>query len=1031
MRHITIKSVAFVLLGILTTEMASAQLVRHDRLLSFEDSDIPAYISSENSRLSLSTDHYKDGIQSLKWSFAPNATLSIKKDLCFEPKDPTGTDTYLSGFVVWIHNMKATEKPLTFRFMKNGKECTSFNMGLDFTGWRTAWVCYERDMQGTPETGMDEIIITAPDTEGEICIDHLLAAAKMDHRHQTADEQVPFVNAGTTSHWLVVYPNSKLQPDIAPEPTVSPEHKSEIALLESRFRDLIYQPGKLTGETMRDIRRRYAEYGIKYNDKGEVSGRPLFFNRSAEAYERIIPDYNKNLFDLNGMELRDYFNLMNKIATAYNDVSEGADREELKQMFLAMYDHVTDQGVAYGSCLGNFTHYGYSFRGYYTAYFLMKDVLKEAGKLGEAEKGMRWYSIANEVFVKPSEPGMDMDAFNTVTTGRIASILMMEDSPEKVQYLKSFSRWIDNGCQPSNGLDGSFKSDGSAIHHRNNYPAYAIGGLNGATKMIYLLSNTSFAVSELAHTTVKNVLLAMRFYCNKADFPWAMSGRHPDGKGALVPMHYATMALAGTPDGAHPVDLEMGNAYLRLVTDDKTHRDDNPEYIPYVSGSQEQAMIEKLMAQNCTAESEPQGNWNLGYGCVNVQRRSNWSAIARGHSRYLWAAEHYRGENIFGRYLAHGSLQIMTAPDSLTDVSARTSGWQEEGFDWGRIPGATAIYLPLDQLRADVLNVDTYSGYEEMLMSDEAFAGGLSQEKRNGAFGMKLHEHDKYNGSLRARKSYHFLEDKIVCLGSDIENINDGYDTETTIFQLALSGDKDREYWKNPKKGADYLIDHLNTGYYLPSMPGNNTAELQQHFNQRSISNEGVPTSGDWMSLTINHGKAPKGGSYHYAILPQTDETAMARFAKSPTYEVLQQDRSAHIVHDTDNGITSYVLFETPATLPAGLVEHADTACMIMVRQVNDGEAVLTVSNPDLALYRGPADEILDDNGKRIERSIYSRSWISDKSQEIPVRVTVRGQWEISGNPACKIVSRNNQTTEMEFACKDAASFDVRLTRIL
>ena len=104
--------------------------------------------------------------------------------------------------------------------------------------------------------------------------------------------------------------------------------------------------------------------------------------------------------------------------------------------------------------------------------------------------------------------------------------------------------------------------------------------------------------------------------------------------------------------------------------------------------------------------------------------------------------------------------------------------------------------MPFDKLRAVVLNVDTYSGMEEMLYSDEAFAGGLSQARRNGNFGMKLHEHDKYNGSLRARKSYHFLGETIVCLGSDIENTVAQYPTETTVFQLAAITPENRAYWK-------------------------------------------------------------------------------------------------------------------------------------------------------------------------------------------------------------------------------------------
>ena len=66
-----------------------------------------------------------------------------------------------------------------------------------------------------------------------------------------------------------------------------------------------------------------------------------------------------------------------------------------------MYDHITDQGVAYGSCWGNIHHYGYSMRGLYVAYFLMKEVLNEAGKLNEAERTLRWYAITNEVYPKP------------------------------------------------------------------------------------------------------------------------------------------------------------------------------------------------------------------------------------------------------------------------------------------------------------------------------------------------------------------------------------------------------------------------------------------------------------------------------------------------------------------------------------------------------------------------------------------------------------------------------------------------------
>lgn len=1019
-----------VLTSIMLSTGLSAQLVKHERLMSFEEQNVPSSVTNEKSQLVISAEHYKDGEHSLLWKFEPGAELTVKKDLKFERKDPSGTDTYLSTFIVWIYNDRPVEKQLQFEFLKDDKVCTSFPFGLNFRGWRAAWVSYERDMQGTPEEGMNELRIVAPDVKGELYIDHLLTAAKMDHRHHTPDLQVPFVNAETDSHWLVLLKRSLYKPDIALEATVSDAEKKDITTLEARLRELIYTPSQFTEKTMEDLRKAYAKYKITSKD-GKVIGLPIFFTRAVEAYERITPNWSDNLFNANGMELRDYFNLMNKIAMAYNNATnpeKSDDREELRQMFLAMYDHVTDQGVAYGSCLGNITHYGYSFRGFYTSYFLMKDVLDQAGKLGEAEKSMRWYATTNEVYLKPEVRGIDMDAFNTITTGRIASILMMEDSPEKVQYLKSFSRWIDNGCLPADGLAGAFKIDGGAFHHCNNYPAYAVGGLDGASNMIYLLNHTSFAVSEQAHQTVKNVLLTMRFYCNKLNFPLSMSGRHPNGKGKLIPIQFAMMAIAGTPDGDKEIDPEMATAFLRLVSDNGTAEKDDPEYMPFVTNKQDQQMKDRLLSKGYKPEADPQGNLALGYGCLSVQRRGNWSAVTKGHSRYLWAAEHYRGANLYGRYLSHGSLQIMTA-SAGQDVAPKTGGWQEDGFDWGRISGATAVHLPVEQLKADILNVDVHSGFEEMLYSDEAFAGGISQEHTNGAFGMKLHEHDKYEGSLRARKSYHFFDSRIICLGTNVESANKDYDTETTVFQLTVTNQHGRDYWKSYQGNGNYWLDNLNTGYYTPAVEGTGPLTFEKNFPQPSRKQDtGKETEGDWVSLTINHGRQPKGGSYQYVIIPQTDAKAMKAFAKKPDYKVLQQDRNAHIVRDLKNKVTSYVLFETPDVLPEGLIQKVDTSCLLMLREAGK-DAILTVCQPDLALYRGASDEQLDAQGKRIERSIYSRPWISTKSLPIPVRITLKGEWQVSGTPYCKILSTDKKSTEVEFTCTDGASLEVKLSK--
>lgn len=1017
---------AALLLGMLLSPAANAQLVKHERLLSFEDGQVPAFVTATDARLAISGDHYRDGDHSLSWAFEPRSVLSIRKDLKFEPKDPTGKDTYLSAFIVWVYNEQAQDKQIEFQFLKDGRECTSFPFGINFTGWRGAWVCYERDMQGTPQEGMNEIRILAPDVKGKLCFDHIITAAKVDARQQTADVQVPFVNKGTTNHWLVIYEHSMWKPDIALAP-ITEAHKQDIHLLEKRFRDMLYTPSTLSAKEVETIRKKYDFYQIGYKN-GQVTGRPIHFVRQSEAYERLIPDWDKDMFIRQGVEMSDYFNLMKRISIAYHNASDVTLKQELKQKFLAMYDNVTDQGVTYGSCWGNIHHYGYSMRGLFVSYFLMKDVLRDAGKLEEAERTLNWYAITNEVFPRPTVNGIDIDTFNTKLQGRIASILIMEDTPEKLQYLRSFSRWLDYGCRPAQGLSGSFKADGACFHHCNIYPAYAVGGLDGATNMIYLLSGTEFKLSEEAHETVKRVLLTMRFFCNLKQWSLSMSGRHPNGGGELIPAQYATMALAGTPDGKQKYDAEMAAAYLRLVSHAETSDKNAPDYLPKASTRQELQMKKLLEAQGFRPEPDPQGNLALGYGCVSVQRRDNWAAVVRGHSRYLWAAEHYLPANFYGRYLAHGSMQILTGkPDEM--VTFATGGWQEAGFDWNRIPGATGIHLPFDLLRAKVLNVDTFSGMEEMLYSDEAFAGGLSQARLNGNFGMKLHEHDKYNGSHRARKSFHFFNGTIVCIGTDIENTNTEFPTETTVFQLAATTPEAHRYWDNYQSDGQTYVDPNGVGYYI-AKSSMKSAKYEKNFPQVTVGERSTkPTSGNWVSLILQHGKAPKGASYEYAVLPQTDAASLKTFAKKPAYKVLQQDRNAHIVRSLTDNLTSYVLFETPKVLPVeGLLQKADTSCLVMICQAKD-KLLLTVSQPDLALYRGPSDEAFDKDGKRIERSIYSRPWIDNDSGEIPVTVTLKGLWQVAETPYCKLVSADKKQTVLRFTCRDAASFDVELRK--
>ena len=124
------------LAGVASTQ---AQVLEHERLLSFEESQIPSFITTKGARIKLSEERFKDGKQSLMWEFKPNATLDIKKELNFEPKDASGVDTYLSTFTLWVYNTTPIDDSIEFQFLKDGKKCSSFPMNMNYTGWRAIY----------------------------------------------------------------------------------------------------------------------------------------------------------------------------------------------------------------------------------------------------------------------------------------------------------------------------------------------------------------------------------------------------------------------------------------------------------------------------------------------------------------------------------------------------------------------------------------------------------------------------------------------------------------------------------------------------------------------------------------------------------------------------------------------------------------------------------------------------------------------------------------------------------------------------
>ncbi|MEI7504397.1 MAG: chondroitinase family polysaccharide lyase, partial [Paludibacter sp.] len=469
----TLSIISIILLS--STLSAQQKEFTHPSILSFENGIVPA-IGDNHSQLTVSTEHYKHQNSSLQWNWnAPLAQWSIKQPIDYQIKKAGSKDASVSTFVFWVYNNHPIkDAKIKVEFLKDGRVCSFFEYGVDFTGWRGAWVAFDRDMQGKPEVGMNVMRITAPNiTSGQLFFDHIMLSSLQDVRQHTADLQAPFINKNTQNHWLILLESWNKNFDLPVNGKLTTIEQTGIKEIQNRLKTLV-----LDGQKSRPVQKLSAEfnnYRIKRNADGSLQGLPIFFERFGEAYEHVGAENYKSLYN-NPMGLSQCNQLMLNMAVTFNKSTNPAEKSTIAEMYVLLMRHFLNQGFQAGSAMGTLHHLGYSMRNFYTAAFLMEQPLRDARLDQQVQKSMEWFAGTGEVKTKPNAPGMDIDAFNTSLIGRLASILMLNDSPEKARYLHAFSRWIDNGLLYSDGTQGSFKVDGSIFHHRANYPASAVGG---------------------------------------------------------------------------------------------------------------------------------------------------------------------------------------------------------------------------------------------------------------------------------------------------------------------------------------------------------------------------------------------------------------------------------------------------------------------------------------------------------------------------------------------------------------------------
>lgn len=959
-------------------------------IMYFFEQGLPAAISSDTgSETRISEKHFRDGKQSLRWDFKKGSQLTFSQPIGYQHFKPNGTDQSKHSFLVWIYNESPINDTLQFKFGKDDGVNSHFKMKLDFTGWRHAIVPYV-EMDGSPTEAMNRLTLVAPETvaSGTLYIDQMMMSIPVDPRWPTRDNQLPFINVAAdkapNSHWLSLYRFDQLAK--ASEATAS--HKAETVITE-RFSQMLFEEVRpLSDKKLEQLRDQYYRYQIK-RENGQVTGAPLDNGNRLKIF--LDKGINKGLLDdqasqllFENADLKQYSELMLNLATAWQGSNNSVVREELATMYINLTDYFDDQGYAYGSSLGTVHHFGYSLRPLFKAHFLMRDVLDERNRLDRTQRTLAWFAGAGRIFEPENQiDSFNIDVMNTQLQGILASILLIENTEEQARWLNQLSQWLSTSLITSPGTAGGFKEDGSMFHHSQHYPAYGKGGLRGLTPVVYMLSGTDYSISQEAHELLRNATLMTAVYTNQNKTLMSIAGRHPTGKESMETDPFLYMALSGTPDGQQTIDQEMAATWLRLT--------DAPDPL----------IVDKFARAGINANTSPEGNWAMNYAGLTLHRRDGWVAGARGFSRYLVSHESYANANRYGRYINYGILEILPENPSKRAFS-------HDGWNWARWPGTTAVHLPVDKLNADLLNVDTFSGLEEMLLSTQSFNGALSMDN-NGMFATIIEGHSKYDASFKANKSVFFFDDRIIALGSGIQTTDKQNPTETTLFQHAVRPDAKPVLVNGDelsKKDAlqlatsnTLLMDPNNNAYFLP---GGQSLLVEQKVQESRHQKNSTVTQGEFATAVLNHGKAPENEAYEYAILVNTTPEQATLFndrlasAQKP-YQVMRKDNVAHVVHDSSSDMTGYALFEAGA-INTGAVVSTDTPVLLMTSVKNDHLSIALV-DPDLRLYEGNDESQYDEQGIQKEVSIYSRSW--RKAPSIPHTLTLelKGQWQPASLP--------------------------------
>ena len=950
------KDICFIFLFLFSSLSSS-----YAQLVGFEESVPQTFKVAGKGELKTSSLFYKEGKSSLEWDFQPGSTLDVQ----VSPLSLNAKKEQQFGITLWIYNEKPQQDSVRFEFLNEAGEVSYwFSYHLQAAGWRACWISFAYMNGNKKDKNIVGYRLVAPQREGRIFLDRLTFPEKKMNLRTTPDQQLP-TNNGLSNrdlwHWCLVWKWEKQSYDIPLLSKLTSRQKKDLKTIEQRLTDFL------------DVKKApQGQVNAAYKTFEKAAITPSAAGTGFTGMPVVAPDEQDK--KKGEMSWNDIETMLAGFAydACYNQ------NETSKKNYFTVFDYAIDQGFAFGSGMGTNHHYGYQIRKIYTTAWLMRNEIYKHPHRDVYLSTLRFWAALQETR-QPCSPGRDelLDSWHTLLMAKLISAMMFPDANRQEQALNGLSRWLSSSLRYTPGTIGGIKVDGTTFHHGGVYPGYTTGVLATIGQFIAFTNGTDFELTEEARQHIKSAFIAMRNYCNFYEWGIGISGRHPFGgkMGSEDIEAFANIALSGDLSGrGDAFDHGLAADYLRLIRNGDTP---NARF---------------FKKEGIQPAQAPQGFFVYNYGSAGIFRRADWMVTLKGYTTDVWGAEIYAKDNRYGRYQSYGSVQIMGKGNP---VSRAGSGFVQEGWDWNRLPGTTTIHLPFELLDSPLKGTT-------MVRSEENFSGSSSLGGMNGMFAIKLMErdYDNFTSDFVARKSVFCFDNRMICLGTGITNSNADYPTETTLFQTKFNG-------KEPKADNDDYWLHDGYDNYYHVVDGTVRSQVADQESRHEKTRE--KTAGKFSSAWIEHGKAPKDGTYEYMVLIQPSAAELDELQKTPAYEVLQRDQMAHVVYDKKTGITGYATFEAYQPVNDQFIVSIPAETMVMYDKESDNRIRLSVCDPNLNLA---------------EKTYTTK----EPSRPIRKKIVVKGIWMLPSPQEGVQLEYEGNNTLLNVTCQHGQPVEMLLT---